>query len=205
MSTTNRPPSIYVDDVFDEILALPDDRREAAIEARCAGHPSIAAEVRALLNAEAQIAKDAPVPLRPGEQIGRYHLAQCLGTGASASVWKAFDTHLEAWTALKLIHPEFSRRPNALDTVMNEARAASGIISDHVVRSTDGAEVDYLLIHRDASGDAPAQRHLVGLVDLGRDVLVVDAGGPAESFDAAAVVGLLRSLRVRRGHAVGNL
>ena len=141
MSTTNRPPSIYVDDVFDEVLALPDDKREAAIDARCAGHPSIAIEVRALLNAEAEISKDAPTPLRPGEQIGRYHLAECLGTGASASVWKAFDTHLEAWTALKLIHPEFSRRPNALDTVMNEARAASGIISDHVVRIKSAGQI----------------------------------------------------------------
>ncbi len=141
MSTQNRPPSIYVDDVFDEVLALPDDRRDAAIEARCAGHPSIAAEVRALLNAEAEISKDAPTPLRPGEQIGRYHLAQCLGTGASASVWKAFDTHLEAWTALKLIHPEFSRRGNALDNVMNEARAASGIISDHVVRMKSAGQI----------------------------------------------------------------
>jgi len=139
--TTNRPPDIYVDDVFDEVLALPDDRREDAIDARCAGHPSIAAEVRALLNAEAEIRREEPVPLRPGEQIGRYHLAECLGTGASASVWKAFDTHLEAWTALKLIHPEFSRRPNALDTVMNEARAASGIISDHVVRIKSAGQI----------------------------------------------------------------
>jgi eukaryotic-like serine/threonine-protein kinase len=141
VSTTNRPPSIYVDDVFDEVLALPDERREAAIAARCAGHPSIATEVRALLAAEHENRKDAPTPLRPGEQIGRYHLAQCLGTGASASVWKAFDTHLEAWTALKLIHPEFGRRSNALDTVMNEARAASGIISDHVVRIKSAGQI----------------------------------------------------------------
>jgi len=130
-----------VDDVFDEVLALPDDKREAAILARCAGHPSMAAEVRALLVAERENSEDAPQPLRPGEQIGRYHLAQCLGTGASASVWKAFDTHLEAWTALKLIHPEFSRRSNALDTVMNEARAASGIISDHVVRIKSAGQI----------------------------------------------------------------
>ena len=134
MSTDNRPPSVYVDDVFEEVLALPEPQREAAIAARCVGMPSLAAEVRDLLAFEA----DAPAPrvdrIRKGERFGRYQLEECVGEGASASVWRAWDSHLRTWTALKLLHPELGARSNALEAVLSEARAASAIISDHVVR-----------------------------------------------------------------------
>jgi hypothetical protein len=71
--------------------------------------------------------------------------------------------------------------------------------SDHVVRSADGVEVNYLDIERAATDRGEASRHLIGIVDLGREALVVDAGGPADSFDEAAVVGFLRSLRLNTG------
>lgn len=73
--------------------------------------------------------------------------------------------------------------------------------SDHVVHSADGVEVDYLDIERAAAGQREARHHLIGIVDLGRETLLIDAGGPADSFDSAAVVGFLRSLRIRTGPA----
>jgi serine/threonine protein kinase len=131
--STNRPPSVYVDDIFEEILALPEGQRDDAIEARCSGHPSLAAEVRGLLDAEARVPA-SPKPIRAGEKFGRYRLESCLGRGASASVWRAWDNHLQAWTALKLLRKEIGQRPDALQNVLHEARAASAIISDHVIR-----------------------------------------------------------------------
>jgi hypothetical protein len=73
--------------------------------------------------------------------------------------------------------------------------------TDHVARAADGGEIDYLVIERAASGDAPATRHVFAAADLGREALLVDAGGPADRFDADAVVAFLRSLRVRSGPA----
>ena len=141
MSASNRPPSVYVDDVFEEVLALPKAQREAAIEERCAGHPSLASEVRALLAAEEAHPEPSPDVVRAGAKLGRYQLDACLGKGASASVWKAWDTHLRAWTALKLIHSDIRHREDALQTVLHEARAASAIISDHVVRIKSAGKI----------------------------------------------------------------
>lgn len=139
MTTANRPPSVYVDDVFEEVLALPAPERDRAIAERCAGHPSLAEEVRALLAAEEDNAS-VNLAVGPGASIGRYRLDACLGQGASASVWKAWDSHLRSWTALKLIR-EGLGRDDALQTVLHEARAASAIISDHVVRIKSAGKI----------------------------------------------------------------
>ncbi len=137
---------VYADNVFCEVLRLPSIEREAAIEKRCQGHPGIATEVRAMLRADATV---EPVPTRqavslPELESGdrRYQRSSLLGTGSSASVWLAFDRHLQAWTALKIFRPELGERTDALNRVMNEARAASGIISEHVVRITAAGQLE---------------------------------------------------------------
>jgi serine/threonine protein kinase len=137
--------SIYVDDVFDQVAALSPEERESALIERCGGNKSVEAEVRALL----QALDSGPAPpvepprLNPGVRIGQYRLEQRLGAGATASVWKAFDTHLHSFTALKLLHPDGRIRGSmALEAVMREARAASGIISDHVVRIKTAGRFD---------------------------------------------------------------
>lgn len=131
---------LYIDELFDEISGLAIDDREAVLARRCAGHPSVEAEVRALLATVSTDERTSEEPLQglliePGATVGRYRLEQRLGAGATASVWKAFDTHLHSFTALKLLHPDGRIRGSAaLEAVMREARAASAIISDHVIR-----------------------------------------------------------------------
>ena len=68
--------------------------------------------------------------------------------------------------------------------------------TEHALRTADGVHLDYLRIERPAAGDLPARRHLLGIVDLGPETLVVDAGGPADRFDFTAVEGFLRSLQL---------
>jgi hypothetical protein len=128
---------LYIDELFDEISGLAQPERESIIARRCAGHPSVEAEVRALLAVAAPPESESTptLLLEPGAVVGRYRIEQRLGAGATASVWKAFDTHLHSFTALKLLHPDGRIRGSAaLEAVMREARAASAIISDHVVR-----------------------------------------------------------------------
>jgi serine/threonine protein kinase len=65
----------------------------------------------------------------------RYELSLRLDIGATASVWQAYDRKLGRNVAIKVFH-----EPNdseALDQVLAEARAASDVISDHVVRVLD--------------------------------------------------------------------
>lgn len=71
--------------------------------------------------------------------------------------------------------------------------------TDRPMHTADGLGVDVVLLDREASEDTPARRQLLGIVDLGREALLVDAGGPPESFDPALVEQFLRSLRVRTG------
>ena len=130
---------VYIDDVYDEVAPLPPEERERVLALRCAGYPTVEAEVRALLRAtdrhETTAGAVSTLRLVAGAQVGRYRLEQQLGAGATASVWKAFDTQLHSFTALKLLHPDGRMRGStALEAVLREARAASAIISDHVVR-----------------------------------------------------------------------
>ena len=130
------PPSLFVDDVFDAVVSLPAAEREEELQRRCHGHPTVEQEVRQLLDAVlvTETPEEAPTEqLEPGARLGRYRLEEELGAGATASVWKAFDEQLRSWTALKLLHPHV-HGATAVDVVMTEARAASRIISDHVVR-----------------------------------------------------------------------
>jgi hypothetical protein len=64
-------------------------------------------------------------------------------------------------------------------------------------RSADGAELAYAWIERSDPGGGPARRHVVGVVDLGTELLVVDAGGFQDGFDEAAVERFLGSLRLQ--------
>ena len=72
MTTDNRPPSVYLDDVFEAVLALPPEQREAAIQARCAGHPSLASDVRALIAAEEQSSPSDLPRVHVGAELGRW-------------------------------------------------------------------------------------------------------------------------------------
>lgn len=132
--------SLYVDELFQELSQLPPDEREAAIASRCAHDPAAEAQVRALLSAEARLPRTLRIDV--GTELGPYRLERKLGEGATASVWQAWDTHLRAYTALKLLHPENVRGDGALRVVLHEARAASSIISDHVVRIKTAGRLD---------------------------------------------------------------
>lgn len=65
----------------------------------------------------------------------RYELSVRLDTGATASVWQAFDRRLGRNVAIKVFFEQ--DESEALDQVIAEARAASDVISDHVVRVLD--------------------------------------------------------------------
>lgn len=83
---------------------------------------------------EAPDREDSP-PSLGDDADERYELSLRLDIGATASVWQAYDRKLGRNVAIKVFH-----EPNdseALDQVLAEARAASDVISDHVVRVLD--------------------------------------------------------------------
>jgi serine/threonine protein kinase len=83
---------------------------------------------------EGPVLEGAPPSL--GEAAdARYELTLRLDVGATASVWQAFDRRLGRNVAIKVFHEQ--GESETLDQVLAEARAASDVVSEHVVRVLD--------------------------------------------------------------------
>ncbi len=65
-----------------------------------------------------------------GATIGAYRMVRQLGAGGMGVVWQGEHAMLGRPAAIKLLHPEFSSRPDIVTRFFNEARAATAI-SDH--------------------------------------------------------------------------
>ncbi|MDF2698154.1 MAG: serine/threonine protein kinase, partial [Labilithrix sp.] len=80
-----------------------------------------------------------PEPLlREGDLLGgRYRIGVCLGGGGMASVFRATHEGLEQPVAIKVVSPLIRELPGVVSRFMREARAASRLAGEHVVRVFD--------------------------------------------------------------------
>jgi serine/threonine protein kinase len=98
--------------------------------------PAMRMQALLWLHAEKEGPEAEGAPPTLGESADeRYDLSIRLDTGASASVWQAFDRRLGRNVAIKVFHER--GESEALDQVLAEARAASDVVSEHVVRVVD--------------------------------------------------------------------
>lgn len=71
------------------------------------------------------------------EFVGPYRLLAELGEGAMGKVYRAEHVLLGREVALKMLHPELAREPDAVARFMDEARAVNLARSEHIVQITD--------------------------------------------------------------------
>jgi serine/threonine protein kinase len=81
-----------------------------------------------------------------GQTIDRYKVTEQLGQGGMGVVYKARDTLLERFVALKVLPPEKSSDPERRQRFLQEAKSASalnhpGIVAVHDVVSHEGQDI----------------------------------------------------------------
>src|SRR5579859_6038480 len=69
--------------------------------------------------------------------IDKYELREILGRGGMAEVWKAFDTQLHRYVAIKILHANLQNDPNFTTRFEREARAIASLSHPNIVQIHD--------------------------------------------------------------------
>ncbi|HEV2522680.1 MAG TPA: zinc-ribbon domain-containing protein, partial [Candidatus Acidoferrales bacterium] len=81
--------------------------------------------------------------LEPGDELGeRYRIEALLGQGGMGRVYKAYDRALDRTVALKVLQPELTSDPNAMQRFKQELLLASRISHKNILRIHDLGEAD---------------------------------------------------------------
>jgi eukaryotic-like serine/threonine-protein kinase len=76
------------------------------------------------------------------KRLGKYELHTLVGEGAMGVVWKAYDTVLRRYVALKLLGSRFSKTKDMQERFLREARAAGAIQHPNIVTVYDLGEAE---------------------------------------------------------------
>ena len=72
--------------------------------------------------------------IMPGDRLGHFELVEFVGGGGMGRVFRAIDTQLGRTVALKVLAPEQSSDPDALQRFQNEAESSARLDHDNVAR-----------------------------------------------------------------------
>jgi len=148
--------------VFMQAIELPPEEREIFLRRVCGEDAGLRSELDSLLAAHEADGPflDAPpvaaaaralgaafdethvlaTGLPPGTRIGHYEVLESLGAGGMGEVYRAHDTKLDRFVALKIVFD--SGTGPTVDRVLREARAASALNHPNICTLYEAGELD---------------------------------------------------------------